>query len=490
MFKPLIKKVREKSNNPSILPENSSDEANDNIPKDHKNSSNQENSSSSRAHRRSDSIVQQTLTNKSRPSSISKESDNNEAAVKSLSNVFSAVIQEPISIDNYVQVLKSWMDAKEEILQQKDDSIQSLLKETVNLQNELTLMKSQFADFQNSKEKNTNDNTVKVPYLQKQIDSLRSDNENLKLTIKSLRAQLSDVEAERDDLLIKSTDVSTLKSNDNLQKQLAKQIVESEQQKIEIENLRQALIERDAIIEQQDKRLLVDHDTQAIQTDEDKSFVQVLAEPDVDTIGKLQIELDEKNRTIKNLQQRYNDLRKTLQREFHASIPNDLNQMGSSKLNSTTQPPPTNLPLIHYDESATSQSDVDVAKRASTARQMTAVRKSVTFTSATTTISSSPAILPHTSVESSSAKLQKNGQRSSIDGQTALNGTNFKYLKHVLLKFMTATEDEAIHLIRAVSTLLSFSADEERLLRETLDYKMSWFGKVSRHKPLTPNLNF
>ncbi|CAF5195858.1 unnamed protein product, partial [Rotaria magnacalcarata] len=147
MFKPLIKKVREKSNNPSILPENSSDEANDNIPKDHKNSSNQENSSSSRAHRRSDSIVQQTLTNKSRPSSISKESDNNEAAVKSLSNVFSAVIQEPISIDNYVQVLKSWMDAKEEILQQKDDSIQSLLKETVNLQNELTLMKSQFADF-------------------------------------------------------------------------------------------------------------------------------------------------------------------------------------------------------------------------------------------------------------------------------------------------------------------------------------------------------
>ncbi|CAF4650782.1 unnamed protein product, partial [Rotaria magnacalcarata] len=53
------------------------------------------------------------------------------------------------------------MDAKEEILQQKDDSIQSLLKETVNLQNELTLMKSQFADFQNSKEKNTNDNTVK-----------------------------------------------------------------------------------------------------------------------------------------------------------------------------------------------------------------------------------------------------------------------------------------------------------------------------------------
>jgi hypothetical protein len=81
---------------------------------------------------------------------------------------------------------------------------------------------------------------------------------------------------------------------------------------------------------------------------------------------------------------------------------------------------------------------VDTAKRASTARQMTAVRKNVTFTPTATT---SPAILPHTSVESTS-KPQKNGHRSSIDGQTPANGTNFKYLKHVLLKFMTSTEEE------------------------------------------------
>jgi hypothetical protein len=109
--------------------------------------------------------------------------------------------------------------------------------------------------------------------------------------------------------------------------------------------------------------------------------------------------------------------------------------MGSSKSSSNTPSSPTNLPLIHYDASATSQSDVDAAKRASTARQMTAVRKNVTFT----TTPPSPAILPHTSVES---KSQKNGHRSSIDGQAPLNNTNFKYLKHVLLKFMTSTEDE------------------------------------------------
>lgn len=119
----------------------------------------------------------------------------------------------------------------------------------------------------------------------------------------------------------------------------------------------------------------------------------------------------------------------------------------SSKSNSAAPASPTNLPLIHYDSSATSQSDVDTAKRTSNTRQMNAMRKSVTFTSAatattTTTSSTSAAILPHTSVESSSTKPQKNGQRSSVDGQVTLNGTNFKYLKHVLLKFMTSSEDE------------------------------------------------
>jgi len=80
----------------------------------------------------------------------------------------------------------------------------------------MSLLRNKLADLQNLKEKNI----TKAPYLQKQIDILRSENENLKLNIKSLRTQLNDVETERDDLLIKSTDV---KSSDNLQKQLDKQ---------------------------------------------------------------------------------------------------------------------------------------------------------------------------------------------------------------------------------------------------------------------------
>lgn len=124
--------------------------------------------------------------------------------------------------------------------------------------------------------------------------------------------------------------------------------------------------------------------------------------------------------------------------------------MTSTKPSSNNPPssPTQNLPLIHYDSSVTSQSDVDAAKRASTARQMSAVRKNVTFTtnsnSASGNASASPAILPHTVVETaaSATKNQKNGHRPSTDAPAPINATNFKYLKHVLLKFMTSTEDE------------------------------------------------
>lgn len=53
---------------------------------------------------------------------------------------------------------------------------------------------------------------------------------------------------------------------------------------------------------------------------------------------------------------------------------------------------------------------------------------------------------------------------------------NFKYLKHVIIKFLTSREYEAQHLTRAVATLLKFSPEEEKLLHDTLEWKMSWFG--------------
>lgn len=49
---------------------------------------------------------------------------------------------------------------------------------------------------------------------------------------------------------------------------------------------------------------------------------------------------------------------------------------------------------------------------------------------------------------------------------------NFQYLKHVVIKFMCSREDDALQLIRAVSTLLEFSPQEEEHVKSYLDYKV------------------
>lgn len=64
---------------------------------------------------------------------------------------------------------------------------------------------------------------------------------------------------------------------------------------------------------------------------------------------------------------------------------------------------------------------------------------------------------------------------SSCNGTVTMDEISFKYLKHVIMKFVTCRDVEAKHLLRAVSTLLRFSSEEERLLDEMYKWKMSWF---------------
>ncbi|XP_042892075.1 golgin subfamily A member 1-like isoform X2 [Penaeus japonicus] len=65
---------------------------------------------------------------------------------------------------------------------------------------------------------------------------------------------------------------------------------------------------------------------------------------------------------------------------------------------------------------------------------------------------------------------------TASNGSDEDNGVNNTYLKHVIIKYLTSREYEAVHLTRAVATLLHMTPDEETLLRETLEWKMSWFG--------------
>lgn len=71
------------------------------------------------------------------------------------------------------------------------------------------------------------------------------------------------------------------------------------------------------------------------------------------------------------------------------------------------------------------------------------------------------------------------------DYATYVNDINFKYLQNVVLKFITSTDHESQkHLVKAISTLLKFSPEEEQIIKQSLESRGSnWFK-------LTENLKF
>lgn len=79
--------------------------------------------------------------------------------------------------------------------------------------------------------------------------------------------------------------------------------------------------------------------------------------------------------------------------------------------------------------------------------------------------------------------LQRELQSSKTDLSTAEEADiSRRYLKHVVLRFLTARELEARQLTRALSTLLRLSAHEEALLRAALPPRSglsSWFPSLN-----------
>ncbi|XP_019716484.1 golgin subfamily A member 1 isoform X2 [Hippocampus comes] len=150
---------------------------------------------------------------------------------------------------------------------------------------------------------------------------------------------------------------------------------------------------------------------------------------DLDHIQKVNKELEQqlsdKNKTIKQLQQRMAELKRTLQKEL--------------KL----KPEPEEEAKEKIPESVVIKQEMVCAE------------------------------LPQASSPSLSTANTTVTNTSDLNDSREIN---FEYLKHVVLKFMSSREAEAFQLIRAVSVLLNFTREEEDMLKQTLEYKMSWFG--------------
>ncbi|XP_024131123.1 golgin subfamily A member 1 isoform X2 [Oryzias melastigma] len=290
--------------------------------------------------------------------------------------------------------------ALEESRRQKEDlqtqvgelniSLQSSQQELADTTEKLTLREADIKALENE--------------LQSRQDSLLQ----LQEEVQRLQAQLQQTEADRDSQLMSLREelLSQTQQLDSCQARIS-------YLEVEVETLTEQL------------------HSPAVCEDEQNGSVTV---DDLDHIHRvnrdLEQQLSDKNRTIKQLQQRLAELKRTLQKELKIKpeaeaegkekLPESRAEKQQERLNQ--EPPPLPPPP------------------------------------------SAPS--PPTS-------------NTTVTNTSDLNDSqeiNFEYLKHVVLKFMSSREAEAYQLIRAVSVLLHFTREEEDMLKQTLEYKMSWFG--------------
>ncbi|KAF4070393.1 hypothetical protein AMELA_G00285000 [Ameiurus melas] len=317
-----------------------------------------------------------------------------------------------------------------------------LLEEQKNMVKKLSL------ELENSKAELNSRQTVSVE-IAKALEETRKQREELQQQVGKMSesAQRAEQEACRlsGQVGVKEAELSSLREElqaarsglSSLQVECEALRTEAEEKDARIESLRQEILTH---TQQADpslsKECEVDSVTAQLQdvevcVSEQNGSVTV---GDVDELQRANKEfeqqLSEKNKTIKQLQQRLTELKRTLQKEL--KLKPDADSDTKEKL---------------HEGKPSSEAAVPAA---------------------------APPPAPG-SVQGVAAYSSQTKVTNSSD-LTDTREINFEYLKHVVLKFMSSREAEAYQLIRAVSVLLHFTREEEDMLKQMLEYKMSWFG--------------
>ncbi|KAK2587953.1 hypothetical protein KPH14_004039 [Odynerus spinipes] len=306
------------------------------------------------------------------------------------------------SVDDEVEEFKRQIETSSNQTSQLKSELEETMTKLVSATSELTYLRSCIEGEQ------SNNSSLSL-----EIDQLKESLEIEKEATARLQECIQKEKSDKDSALLRSAqfsqDIEIIKQEKRLQ--------ENENQELQnkIENLEGCLKAQSEELEQvigmlkKSKQRILELEEIERNKEKMEGNEKILKSSLLD----LEEQLNEKTKTIKVLQQRLTDMKKTLQRELR-------------------------VPATSLDNDA----------------------------------------------EPSAAILNPSSSKTVTARHVSMkDDVNFKYLKHVLIKFLTSREYEALHLTKAVATLLHFSPEEERLLQQTLEWKMSWFGT-------RPNLGF
>ncbi|XP_065076077.1 golgin subfamily A member 1 [Ochlerotatus camptorhynchus] len=273
------------------------------------------------------------------------------------------------------------------------------------------------------------------------MNSYKSQILQLEDNVRELNGQLSMEKQEKLSILMKNAEIS--QKEEILRKELRQ-----EQEEAQDLHDRAALLQREL-----DKKLNTVNELRK-QIDELMS-TNLEQNAKLASLDSLHAELIDKNKIIKILNQRLVDMKKTLQEEINNN--NSATTVGGGQHLKHSE--------HHFERSNSKEKQESVGCK----QQNGAISHASSNSNSSSNHSNSK---PHANHNGT----QKVALGNDSSGTIVMDEVNFRYLKHVIIKFLTSREVEARQLVKAVATLLHLSYEEEKLLQDTLTWKMSWFG--------------
>ncbi|XP_027035224.2 golgin subfamily A member 1 isoform X3 [Tachysurus fulvidraco] len=322
----------------------------------------------------------------------------------------------------------------------------TLLKDRAEMEN--TVQKLSL-ELENSRAELSSRQTVSVE-IAKALEETRKQREELQQQVSDMSESVRRAEQEAcrlsEQVGVKEAELSSLREElqaalsglSSLQVECEALRTEAEEKDLQIELLRQEILTHTQHADTNQSKGDVESITAQLQDEEVCVSEQngSVTAGDVDELQKankeLEQQLSEKNKTIKQLQQRLTELKRTLQKELK----------------------------LKPDTDSESKEKLQEGKPSSEAPGP----------------ATSSTLAPGFSQGPGPATYSSKTKVTNSSDLTDTREINFEYLKHVVLKFMSSREAEAYQLIRAISVLLHFTREEEDMLKQTLEYKMSWFG--------------
>lgn len=312
-------------------------------------------------------------------------------------------------------------------------------------------------------EKTNENDTIRAELsrINTKYEILEYESENYKELCNKLEAEIRDLKNEKDDLIIKNADLSQ-------KYELLKLVNNKPGNILSTHGSDHGNLVKTSYSLNDHKRLhdSIESNQQDLTNLSNKNNKEYLQQQ-LDENKLLRDDLNEKNKLIKNLQQRLNDMKKTLQRELkYQSLPNESKKISSLESVTCVNTPSAVQQINSSKPGEQTAPNFTPLLNSSAPPQSTQNNHQLQNRRTSSTIGFTHKPFNNTN---------NNAQLSHLH-----DDVNFKYLKHVVLKFLTSREYEAIHLVKAVSVLLNFTNEEEKILKETLEWKMSWFGSRPR----------